>query len=115
MIVKVMTDIPTFDRDRAELEVTKYLKDPEVVNYHIGLQKRIAEDPDLLTQMQAAAENGDGGNDQGFDFFQALFTVYITYVSGNIAYKSFLYEYVDLSFIPGYTIRQAVETVAGST
>ena len=98
-----MEDIPKFDRARAETEVEKYLKDPEVVNFHIEFKKRLAENPDMLQ-----------GADEGEPFFsfQTLVTIYITYVLGNIAYKNFLYQYVDLSFIPGYAIKDVADAAA---
>lgn len=103
MITKAMEDIPKFDRQKAEMEVDKYLKDPEVVNYHIEFKKRLAENPDMLV----GADEGEG-----FFSFQTIVTVYIAYVVGNILYKNYLYQYVDLSFIPGYAIRSAVDAAA---
>ena len=98
-----MEDIPKFDRKQAETEVAKYLKDPEVVNYHIEFKKRLAENPDMLV---GADEK------EGFFSFQTIVIVYISYIVGNIAYKNYLYQFVDLSFIPGYAIRGAVDAAA---
>ena len=88
-----MADIPKFDRDRAELEVGKYLLDPEAMNYHIEFKKRLAENPDMLEPEEK----------EGIFSFRTFVFGYIAYVFGEIIYKNTpLYDMVDLGWIPGW-------------
>ena len=109
MVEKAMADIPAFDRDRAELEVGKYLLDPEAMNYHIEFKKRLAENPDML----------EGQEEEGLFSFRTFVIIYIAYVFGEIIYKNTpLYDMVDLDWIPGWgpkaveSASEAVEAVS---
>lgn len=92
MVEKTMADIPKFDRNQAELEVGKYLMDPEAINYHIEFKKRLAENPGMIAPEEK----------EGIFSFRTLVIVYVTYVFGEVFYKRFLHDYVNLDFIPGY-------------
>ena len=92
MIEKVMRDIKKFDRTKAEQEVDKYLMDPEAVNYHIEFQKRLADNPNMIEPEE----------EEGFFSFRTLVIAYVSYVGGEVVYRNFLQNYVDLSFVPGW-------------
>jgi hypothetical protein len=92
MVEKVMRDISTFDRVQAEKEVDKYLMDPEAVNYHVEFKKRLAENPSMIEPVE----------EDGFFSFRTLVIAYVSYVFGEVVYRNFLQDYVDLSFIPGW-------------
>ena len=104
MVEKALADIPKFDRKRAEMEVDKYLKDPEILNYHIEFKKRLAENPSML----------DPPPEEGFFSFRTLLVSYIAYVFGEIAYQNFFRQYVDLDFIPGWAPRVLTEEGAAA-
>ena len=87
-----MADVPKFDRDRAELEVGKYLMDPEAVNYHIEFKKRLAENPNMIQPEE----------EEGIFSFRTLVIIYVSYVFGEIAYRKVLHNYVDLDWVPGW-------------
>jgi hypothetical protein len=107
MVEKVMRDISQFDRAQAEKEVEKYLMDPEAINYHIEFKKRLAENPNMIEPVE----------EDGFFSFRTLVIAYVSYVLGEVVYRNFLQNYVDLSFIPGWgpiPEKQVVDAVASS-
>ena len=69
-----MTDIPSFDRSKAEEEVDKFLLDQDMLNMYIEFQKRRAEDPDF--KVPALEEEGEG-----LFSFQTFFILYLVYLA----------------------------------
>ena len=103
MVEKAMEDIPNFDRDRAELEVGKYLLDPEAMNYHIEFKKRLAENPGMIQPEEK----------EGIFSFRTFVFVYVAYVFGEIIYKNTpLYDMVDLDWIPGWGPKAAADVAS---
>lgn len=104
MVEKAMEDVSNFDRDRAELEVGKYLLDPEAVNYHIEFKKRLEENPMMLADVKEESPFQKVFN------FQNIVAVYFAYIIGEIIYKSTpLHDKVDLDWIPGWGPKAAQE------
>lgn len=73
IIDRVMEDVPSFDRAKAESEVDKFLLDAECLRYYLEFQKRKAEDPDFALPNQEQEE--------GLLSFRNLVIVYLGYVA----------------------------------
>jgi hypothetical protein len=57
LISKTMTDIPSFSREKAEMEVDKFLMDCEMVNLYIQFGKEVEKNPDFVVP-ETQEENG---------------------------------------------------------
>jgi hypothetical protein len=68
-----MTDIPAFDRAKAEQEVDKFLMDYEMANLYIQYGKEIEKDPDFVVP--------DTNEEEGLFSFRTVVIVYLCYVA----------------------------------
>lgn len=75
LIVKTMTDIPAFDRAKAEQEVDKFLMDYEMANLYIQYGKEIEKDPDFVVP--------DNNQEEGLFSFRTVVILYLCYVAAT--------------------------------
>ena len=72
LIAKTLADIPTFDRDKAETEVDKFLMDCEMMNLYIQYGKEIEKNPDFVVP--------DNNKEEGLFSARNLVIGYLGYV-----------------------------------
>lgn len=90
IIEKTTQDISKFDRKRAEQEVDKLLKDPEMMNFYIEFRKRLAENPNLIQPEE----------EEGLFSFRTLVFLYLAYVGVEVIYTNFLKDKIPLENLP---------------
>jgi hypothetical protein len=73
LIVKTLSDIPAFDRIKAETEVDKFLMDFEMMNLYIQYGKEIEKDPDFVVP--------DSNDEEGIFSFRTVVILYLAYVA----------------------------------
>jgi len=82
-----MADIGSFDRQRAEREVDKFLLDAEMLNMYIQYQKEVEKDPDFKVPGAAGQE------EEGLFSFRTLIYGYLGYVAFTtipVAFKKYV-------------------------
>jgi hypothetical protein len=70
-----MKDIPSFSRQQAEEEVSKFLLDAEALNMMIQFRKMQADDPDFVVP--------ETEKDEGIFSFRNVIALYLVYVAAT--------------------------------
>lgn len=111
LISKTLKDIESFDRNKAIIEVDKFLLDAEMINLLIQFGKEVEKDPDFKVPEQEEEKDG-------FFSFRTLVVAYLGYVAYDSfprIFRSYVYDQQELGTWTGTNIQFIDEWIETTT